>query len=41
MYYELSLIISVANQRGITLGQPCDFKQVVDPQILEDFIQSS
>lgn len=24
MYYELGLVISVANQRGVTLGQPCD-----------------
>ena len=29
MYYELSLIISVASQRGITLGKPCDFEQIV------------
>lgn len=30
MYLELSLIISVASQRGITLGKPCDFEQIVD-----------
>lgn len=41
MYYELGLIISVANQRGITLGEPCDFKQMVDQQTLDDFIQSA
>lgn len=42
MYYELGLIISVASQRGITLGQkPCDFKQIVDQQTLDDFIQSA
>jgi hypothetical protein len=40
MYYELGLIISVASQRGITLGQPCDFKQMVDQHTLDDFIQS-
>jgi hypothetical protein len=39
MYYELGLIISVASQRGITLGKPCDFDQVVDQQNLDDFIQ--
>ena len=38
MYYELGLIISVASQRGITLGQPCDYKQIVDQQTLDDFI---
>ena len=26
MYYELGLIISVASQRGITFGKPCDFE---------------
>jgi hypothetical protein len=39
MYYELGLIISVASQRGITLGQPCDFEQIVDQKDLNDFIQ--
>jgi hypothetical protein len=39
MYYELGLIISVASQRGITLGKPCDFEQIVDRKTLEDFIQ--
>jgi hypothetical protein len=39
MYYELGLIISVASQRGITLGQPCDFEQIVDQKDLDDFIQ--
>ena len=38
MYYELGLIISVASQRGITLGQPYDYKQIVDQQTLNDFI---
>lgn len=36
MYYELGLIISVASQRGITLGQPCYFKQNVDLETLDD-----
>jgi len=29
LYYELGLIISVASQRGLTLGQPCTFKQKI------------
>jgi hypothetical protein len=39
MYYELGLIISVASQRGITLGKPCDFEQIVDQRDLDDFIE--
>jgi hypothetical protein len=39
MYYELGLIISVASRRGITLGQPCDFEQIVEQKDLSDFIQ--
>ena len=39
MYYELGLLISVATQRGITLKQPCDFEQIVNPKDLDDFIQ--
>jgi hypothetical protein len=39
MYYELGLIISVASQRRITLGKPCDFEQIVDQKTLENFIQ--
>ena len=39
MYYELGLIISVASRRGITLGKPCDFEQIVDQKNLRDFIQ--
>lgn len=38
MYFELGLIISVASQRGITLGQPCDFEQIVDQKKLDHFI---
>lgn len=30
MYYELGLIISVANRRGVTLIRPKDFQQVAD-----------
>ena len=39
MYYELGLIISVASQRGISLGQPCDFEEIVDQPDLDQFIQ--
>ncbi|WP_428910993.1 hypothetical protein [Niallia sp. Krafla_26] len=41
MYYELGLIISVANRRGIKLNKPEDFKQVVNPKILNEFIQTA
>jgi hypothetical protein len=41
MYYDLGLMISVASQRGITLGQPCDFEQIVDQKELDHFIQIS
>ena len=41
MYYELGLIILVASQRGIALGKPCDFEQIVDQKTLDDFIQST
>jgi hypothetical protein len=39
MHYELGLMISVASQRGITLGRPCDFDQIVDQKEMEDYIQ--
>ncbi|KAA9015958.1 hypothetical protein [Niallia endozanthoxylica] len=39
MYYELGVIISVASQRGLTLGKSGDFEQMVDQKTLEDFIQ--
>ncbi|SMQ86867.1 hypothetical protein SAMN05444673_6937 [Bacillus sp. OV166] len=39
MYFELGLLITVASQRGITLEQPCDFEQIVDLKVLDDFIQ--
>lgn len=41
MYYELGLIISVASQRGITLGQPYDFEQIVDQKELDNFIENT
>lgn len=40
MYYELGLIISVANRRGIFLDQPSDFNEVIDQQVLKDLLQS-
>ena len=30
MYYELGLIFSVANQRGIDLEKPDNFEQIVN-----------
>jgi hypothetical protein len=39
MYYELGLIISVASQRGITLGKPCDYEQVIDQKELDYYIK--
>jgi hypothetical protein len=39
MYYELGLMISVASQRGITLGKPCNFEQVTDQEDLDEFIR--
>ncbi|WP_338473370.1 hypothetical protein R4Z10_21210 (plasmid) [Niallia sp. XMNu-256] len=39
MYYELGIIISVANRRSIILEEPCDFEQMVDQETLNDFIQ--
>jgi hypothetical protein len=39
LYYELGLMIAVASQRGITLGQPYDLEQSVDQKDLDDFIQ--
>ncbi|MEH6991510.1 hypothetical protein V7075_02240 [Neobacillus drentensis] len=35
MYYELGLIITVMNRRGITLNKPVDFEKVVDQQVME------
>lgn len=35
MYYELGLIITVMNRRGITLNKPVDFEKVVDQQMME------
>ncbi|WP_338452674.1 hypothetical protein R4Z09_12870 [Niallia oryzisoli] len=43
MYFELGLIILVANRRGITLDKPKDFEQVVDLKAIanEDIFQLS
>ncbi|MED1469278.1 hypothetical protein [Bacillus salipaludis] len=40
MYYELGVIISVANRRGITLDIPVDFKEEVNENALKDLIHS-
>ena len=40
MYYELGLIISVANRRGITLDFPPDYKEEVNEEALRDLLQS-
>ncbi|OLS35400.1 hypothetical protein [Bacillus sp. MRMR6] len=39
MYYELGIIISVANRRGISLKPPSDFNQVINQQVLNDLQQ--
>ncbi|MDQ0201873.1 hypothetical protein [Neobacillus ginsengisoli] len=39
MYYELGIIISVANRRGISLDQPSDFNEVINQQALNDLLQ--
>ena len=38
MYYELGLIFSVLNRRGIFLNKPIDFEDVIDHQTMENFI---
>lgn len=40
MYYEIGIIISVANRRGISLDQPSDFNEVINQQALNDLLQS-
>jgi len=40
MYYELGLIISAANRRGITLDFPPDYKEEVNEESLRDLLQS-
>jgi hypothetical protein len=40
MYYELGVIISVANRREICLDRPSDFYQVVNQHILNGLLQS-
>lgn len=36
MYYELGLIISVLERKGITLYKPIDFEQVDDKKIIKN-----
>ncbi|CRK84590.1 hypothetical protein [Neobacillus massiliamazoniensis] len=40
MYYELGIIISVANRRGISLDHPSDFNEVINQKVLNDLLQS-
>ena len=40
MYYEIGIIIYVANRRGISLDQPSDFNEVINQQALNDLVQS-
>lgn len=40
MYYEIGVIISVANRRGISLAHPSDFNEVINQQALNDLLQS-
>jgi hypothetical protein len=40
MYYELGIIISVANRRGISLNPPSDFNAMINQQALNDLLQS-
>jgi hypothetical protein len=40
MYYEIGIIISVANRRGISLDLPSDFNDVINQQALNDLLQS-
>ncbi|WP_102346322.1 hypothetical protein [Bacillus sp. Marseille-P3661] len=38
MYYELGIIIFVANQRGIALDHPSDFHQIINQQCLNQLL---
>ncbi|MEY2195638.1 hypothetical protein AB7942_23305 [Neobacillus sp. BF23-41] len=40
MYYEIGIIISVANRRGISLDLPSDFNDVINQQAFNDLLQS-
>ncbi|MBM7656201.1 hypothetical protein [Neobacillus cucumis] len=40
MYYELGLIISVANRRCITLDLLADFDEEINEEVFKDFLQS-
>lgn len=35
MYYELGLILSVMEQKGITVDKPNDFEQIIDQNIMK------
>ncbi|MGF6950363.1 hypothetical protein QF028_002868 [Neobacillus sp. B4I6] len=39
-YYEIGIIISVGNRKGISLDQPSDFNEVINQQALNDLVQS-
>lgn len=40
MYYELGILISAANRKGISLNLPFDFNQVVNQDALNNLLQS-
>ncbi|MDN3015867.1 hypothetical protein PH210_06550 [Paenibacillus sp. BSR1-1] len=40
MYYEIGIIISVANRRGIFLDPPSDLYELINQQALNDLLQS-
>jgi len=40
MYYELGIMISVANRRGISLTPPSDFNEMINEQALNDLLTS-
>ncbi|MED4228458.1 hypothetical protein [Neobacillus cucumis] len=40
MYYELGLIISVANLKGLILEFPSDFNEEVNEEILKDLSET-
>ncbi|MGM0867409.1 MAG: hypothetical protein ACQEWF_22335 [Bacillota bacterium] len=40
MYYELGIITSVANRRGIMLEVPADFEEVINEEVFQNLLQS-
>jgi hypothetical protein len=36
MYYELGLIISALEQKGITVCKPLDYDQIIDHKVLKN-----